>query len=62
MLLADYGADVVKLEPREDREFRAPGLSRDPYFFLSSNRASARSPATCARRAAASSCWPVSRA
>ncbi len=38
MLLADYGADVVKLEPREGREFRAPGLSRDPYFFLSSNR------------------------
>jgi crotonobetainyl-CoA:carnitine CoA-transferase CaiB-like acyl-CoA transferase len=38
MLLADYGADVVKLEPREGREFRPPGLKRDPYFFLSSNR------------------------
>jgi formyl-CoA transferase/CoA:oxalate CoA-transferase len=38
MLLADYGADVVKLEAREGREFRPPGLTRDTYFFLSSNR------------------------
>ncbi len=38
MLLGDYGADVVKLEPREGREFRAPGSERDSYFFLSSNR------------------------
>ena len=34
MLLGDYGADVVKLEPREGREFRAPGSERDSYFFL----------------------------
>jgi formyl-CoA transferase/CoA:oxalate CoA-transferase len=38
MLLADHGADVVKLESRKGREFRAPGSDRDPYFFLSSNR------------------------
>jgi CoA:oxalate CoA-transferase len=38
MLLADYGADVVKVEPREGREFRLPGATRDAYFFLSSNR------------------------
>jgi formyl-CoA transferase/CoA:oxalate CoA-transferase len=38
MLLADYGADVVKVESRKGREFRLPGQSRDPYFFLSSNR------------------------
>lgn len=38
MLLADYGADVVKLERREGREFRATGSDRDSYFFLSSNR------------------------
>lgn len=38
MLLGDYGADVVKLEPREGREFRPPGARRDTYFFLSSNR------------------------
>jgi CoA:oxalate CoA-transferase len=38
MLLADYGADVVKLESPEGREFRAPGSPRDSYFFLSSNR------------------------
>jgi CoA:oxalate CoA-transferase len=38
MLLADYGAEVVKVESRRGREFRAPGSDRDPYFFLSSNR------------------------
>jgi formyl-CoA transferase/CoA:oxalate CoA-transferase len=38
MLLADYGADVVKLEPLKGREFRFPGAQRDSYFFLSSNR------------------------
>ncbi len=38
MLLADYGADVVKVESREGREFRQPGQDRDSYFFLSSNR------------------------
>jgi crotonobetainyl-CoA:carnitine CoA-transferase CaiB-like acyl-CoA transferase len=38
MLLADYGADVVKLEAREGREFRPAGSPRDTYFFLSSNR------------------------
>jgi formyl-CoA transferase/CoA:oxalate CoA-transferase len=38
MLLADYGAEVVKLESRRGREFRLPGSDRDPYFFLSSNR------------------------
>lgn len=38
MLLADYGADVVKVESPRGREFRAPGSARDSYFFLSSNR------------------------
>jgi crotonobetainyl-CoA:carnitine CoA-transferase CaiB-like acyl-CoA transferase len=38
MLLADYGADVVRVEAREGREFRPPGAERDSYFFLSSNR------------------------
>ena len=38
MLLADYGADVVKVEARKGREFRLPGAKRDTYFFLSSNR------------------------
>ena len=38
MLLADYGADVVKVESPKGREFRPPGAVRDSYFFLSSNR------------------------
>jgi formyl-CoA transferase/CoA:oxalate CoA-transferase len=38
MLLADHGADVVKVEPLRGREFRPPGARRDTYFFLSSNR------------------------
>jgi crotonobetainyl-CoA:carnitine CoA-transferase CaiB-like acyl-CoA transferase len=38
MLLADYGADVVKVESSKGREFRLPGVDRDTYFFLSSNR------------------------
>jgi crotonobetainyl-CoA:carnitine CoA-transferase CaiB-like acyl-CoA transferase len=38
MLLADYGADVVRVEAREGREFRPAGARRDSYFFLSSNR------------------------
>ncbi len=37
-LLADYGADVVKVESARGREFRPPGTERDSYFFLSSNR------------------------
>jgi len=37
-LLADYGADVVKVESPRGREFRPPGTERDSYFFLSSNR------------------------
>ncbi len=36
MLLADYGADVVKVESRKGREFQTKG--RDTYFFLSANR------------------------
>jgi crotonobetainyl-CoA:carnitine CoA-transferase CaiB-like acyl-CoA transferase len=38
MLLADQGADVVRCEAREGREFRPPGAARDSYFFLSANR------------------------
>jgi len=38
MLLADYGADVVRVESPKGREFRVPGTDRDSYFFLSSNR------------------------
>jgi len=38
MLLADYGADVVKVESRKEREFQVPGKKTDSYFFLSANR------------------------
>ncbi len=38
MLLADHGADVVRVEAREGRELRPPGSDRDSYFFLSANR------------------------
>jgi len=38
MLLADYGADVVKVEALAGREFRSRDSRRDTYFFLSSNR------------------------
>lgn len=38
MLLADYGADVVKVESPRGREFRSSADSRDGYFFLSANR------------------------
>lgn len=38
MLLADYGADVVRIERPREREFQVPGTGRDSYFFLSSNR------------------------
>ncbi len=51
MLLADQGADVVKVEGPRGREFRPPGAARDTYFFLSSNRGK-RSLALDLRRAA----------
>ncbi|MBM4265302.1 MAG: CoA transferase [Deltaproteobacteria bacterium] len=38
MLLADYGADVVKVESPHGRELRGPGDAPDNYFFLSANR------------------------
>ena len=38
MLLADYGADVVKVESLKEREFQRPGQTTDSYFFLSANR------------------------
>ncbi len=38
MLLADYGADVIKVEALGGREFRPKHSTRDTYFFLSSNR------------------------
>ncbi len=38
MLLADYGADVIKVESSKGREFRPAGAKRDSYFFLSANR------------------------
>jgi CoA:oxalate CoA-transferase len=38
MLLADYGADIVKVESLGGREFRPKGSARDSYFFLSANR------------------------
>ena len=37
-LLGDYGADVIRVESPRGREFRAPGQTRDAYFFLSANR------------------------
>jgi crotonobetainyl-CoA:carnitine CoA-transferase CaiB-like acyl-CoA transferase len=37
-LLADYGAEVVRVESPRGREFRAAGATRDSYFFLTANR------------------------
>jgi crotonobetainyl-CoA:carnitine CoA-transferase CaiB-like acyl-CoA transferase len=36
-LLADYGADVISVEPPRGRELQGPG-ARDSYFFLSAHR------------------------
>jgi CoA:oxalate CoA-transferase len=38
MLLADYGADVIRVESPKGRELRGTGEVRDNYFFLSANR------------------------
>ncbi len=38
MLLADYGADVVKVESPGGREFRSDPAAPDDYFFLVANR------------------------
>lgn len=38
MLLADYGAEVLKVESPRGREFQDPESAIDSYFFLSANR------------------------
>jgi CoA:oxalate CoA-transferase len=38
MLLADHGADVIKVESPKGRELRVAGSDHDSYFFLSANR------------------------
>ena len=38
MILADYGADVIRVESPKGRELRGTGEVRDNYFFLSANR------------------------
>ncbi len=37
-LLADYGAEILKVESPAGREFRGASQKRDSYFFLSANR------------------------